>query len=158
MLWFFLLLLLVSFGLVSRADALGTDFSISFRYEISLIVNENPKYLWGGATSEKQGLDCSGVLALAAKRAGGTQRRTTAYRMSLGEAGWDGYAVKVNKRKDLDLVWWTLKEKRPYGHVGIFWGSSSVVHASSSKGVIIESFAGWLVSKMVLVRRLTFGE
>jgi len=153
-----------------KADALGPDYARAFKLELATIIHAHPRYVWGGSESEAKGLDCSGYLFLAARRAGMPVRRTTAIRMAAGESGWTSIPVpELASGRDLDIVWWTLKASRPNGHVGIIWGIGraggrkaaeefQVSHASGSRGVIVEKIRGWIVRKMTAIRRLTIGD
>jgi cell wall-associated NlpC family hydrolase len=124
-----------------------------------MLIEQKPKYTWGGATDPREGLDCSGYLSLAAHRAGLPVRRTTAGRMALGDGGWIGLDVPSESATDLDLAFWTFQERRPDGHVGAFYGGSlRVTHASYRKGVEVEPLADYLKRTLSRVRRLTIGE
>jgi cell wall-associated NlpC family hydrolase len=117
-----------------------------------------PAYLWGGAISERLGLDCSGYLFLAAKRGGLPVKRTTAARMARGECGWTGAAVPRSDADKCDLCFWTFDKSRPNGHVGAFLGKGGpVTHASSSRGVVAAPLKGTLYGALTLVRRLIMG-
>jgi len=151
---------LVSFGYVSKGEAIGYEEAERFRSEVARIVDARPRYVWGGSHSEASGLDCSGMVFLAARRAGLPVRRTTAERMYYGDAGWTGYCVGHNDRQELDLIWWRFKPTRPYGHVGIvFRDRDSAAHASSSRGYTgVSAIAGALLKNISGVRRLNHGE
>ena len=139
------------FGSVSKAEDKRFE---NFEKEITHIIKIRPPYVWGG--SVEKGVDCSGMLYLTAKRAGFPVRRTTSHRMSLGEGGWESLVVNVKGRQPLDLIFWTLKEKRPNGHVGVLYlNIEQVVHASSSKNaVVVQPLEGTLWEKITGVRRL----
>ena len=100
------------------------------------------------------------MLFLAARRAGFPVRRTTAERMFYGDAGWFGYLVRYGEKQVLDLVWWTFKPSRPYGHVGVMWGEhESVAHASSSAGsVTVSRLVGGMRTNISGIKRLGYGE
>ncbi|MFH0821501.1 MAG: NlpC/P60 family protein [Pseudomonadota bacterium] len=142
-----------------EAHALGPDYSSAFKRELRIIMEARPKYLFGGSTDERAGLDCSGYLFLAARRAGMPVRRTTARRMALGEGGWHGREIPLSRANDLDLVWWTLHPNNPSGHVGVFWDDRRhAAHASSTRGVVVDRLIGILKKSITKVRRLTLGE
>jgi hypothetical protein len=111
---------------------------LAFEEELDRIIERRPKYVWGGSEDESKGLDCSGMLFLAARRAGVPVRRTTAVRMAAGESGWTHIRVSRGEHDHLDTVWWTLKPGRPCGHVGVVWRDQDrVAHASSSHGATV---------------------
>lgn len=146
----------------------AADLKRAFEKELIVIIDKHPAYVWGGCESEEKGLDCSGYLFLAAKRAGIPVKRTTASAMYYGQGGWDAHHVKgwLDNGDHCDLVWWTWKTKdgtakphRPYGHVGVFLigkksGLIEVTHASGSKGVVLEPLKGSLITDMAGVKRL----
>jgi hypothetical protein len=154
---FWLLLSLAFFGSVSRVEAMGPEYQKAFERELRRIIDRNPRYVWGGSMSEKQGLDCSGYLFLAAHRAGLPVARTTAARMMIGENGWIGISVPLNISKQLDLVGWTFK--RQFDHVGVLWHDNRhVSHASSRRGVVVDDLKGTLRSNITRIRRLSIGD
>lgn len=182
-LWFWLPLFLVWCGWPFRAEALDFAYEKAFKLELATIIHARPKYLWGGCSHESTGLDCSGYLFLAARRAGMPVRRTTARRMALGESGWAGRTIPLEAVRELDLCWWTFKPTRPDGHVGAFWKplqrqamtqsprdshavSSAkkmgeqvlqVTHASPRRGIVVDRLRGRLKTSLTKVRRLTLG-
>jgi cell wall-associated NlpC family hydrolase len=131
-----------------------------------IIIDKKPKYLWGGSESEEKGIDCSGYLYLAAKRAGIPVHRTTAIQMEAGLAGWKNKKILLDEAEELDLVWWTWKDKpnRPHGHIGVFLinnrGSKllEVSHSSTSKGVVVQQLRGGLLRDISSLKRLTIGD
>jgi cell wall-associated NlpC family hydrolase len=139
----------------------------SYEREIRHIVKQNPRYVWGGASSEDSGLDCSGFLFLAAKRASiPGVGRTTAYNMARGLSGWIGVNVQLRDVDPADLVFFTFKPKpgkqlRPDGHVAtMLLGSKSrlpeFAHASGTKGVVSVPPFGF--RDISTIRRLTIGD
>jgi len=129
-------MLLVPFS-CSDAVALNSELMAAFERELTWIVAQSPPYTWGGSVSEEKGLDCSGLIYLAARRAGipGVMR-TQSYRMAIGADGWSGYDLVYNDAGHCDMVFWTYTPDRPTGHVGALLhrhGSQMVAHASSSK-------------------------
>ena len=84
-------------------------------------------YRYGGA--DKRGFDCSGFTQTVYKNAFSIQLpRTTETIAKLGR--------KISKRKlkPGDLVF--FRPSRRYRHVGVFIGSNSFIHSSTSKGII----------------------
>ena len=146
--------------------ALAPQYETALKQNLWLIIWKHPKYTWGGAESEEKGIDCSGYLYLAAKRAGIPVRRTTAIQMESGLAGWTGKKVTLDDAGELDILWWTWPSSphRKHGHVGFFLvnnrGSKllEVTHSSSSKGVIIQQLRGSLLRDISSIKRLTIGD
>jgi hypothetical protein len=170
---FFVFQILLFPFLGSTCEALGPLYTRNFRSELKAIIDVHPRYQWGGSESERKGLDCSGYLFLAARRAGLPVRRTTSHRMARGESGWDSVAVARDSIKPCDMVFWTFKERRPDGHVGVIWSACkrnysqneddrrdacpTVTHASSRRGVVIAVLRGYLKRRMSKISRLTIG-
>ena len=93
--------------------ALAPQYETALKQNLWLIIWKHPKYTWGGAESEEKGIDCSGYLYLAAKRAGIPVRRTTAIQMEAGLAGWTGKNVTLDDAGELDILWWTWPTSPP---------------------------------------------
>lgn len=87
-------------------------------------------YAWGG--NDRKGVDCSGFVTQVFLRSLDISLpRTSQQQME--------YCRPVD-RKDLlpgDLVFFTVRGGDRVGHVGIYIGNGQMVHASSSKGVVI---------------------
>lgn len=110
-----------------------------------------------------KGVDCSGYLFLAAKWAGiPGVTRTTSQRMAMGFGGWIGRNIDFTEADECDLPFWTFKQHRPCGHVGMFLrdlhGMPGVTHASSKRGVVFDDLTGPLLRNLSKVRRLTIGD
>jgi cell wall-associated NlpC family hydrolase len=130
-----------------------------FARQLEQIIDANPRYRWGGAESVRQGLDCSGYLYLAAKRAGIPVQRHTALGMFHGSGGWLAVDIPRSAARDLDLVWFTLKVTRPHGHVGVFWDDNEhFTHAGRSRGVVVSPVDPYWTDKVSGVKRLTIGD
>ena len=92
-------------------------------------------YLWGGST--RHGIDCSGLVMRVYQGVGIELPRTTREQIRAGER------VNSNKLRFGDILFF---KGRSYGkkgealHTGLFLGEGRFVHASKSRGVIIESF------------------
>lgn len=159
---FALILLMIS---SVSGHCLSPQYVHSFRSNLQIIIDRNPSYLWGGSTTEDQGLDCSGYIYLAARRSGLPVKRTTAVVMEKGLQGWISNKVRLEECAELDLVWWTWKSApaRIHGHVGVLLinrrsGLLEVTHSSSKKGVIIQPMNGTLLRDMSSLKRLSIGD
>ena len=126
-----------------------------------MLLDKSPKYVWGGSESYEKGLDCSGMLFFACRRAGLLVSRTTARNMALGRCGWDGVDIELRDYEELDIPFWSWRDHpdRPDGHVGIFFGWKNgwpaVVHASQSRGrVVQDELKGVFLKDMTKIRRL----
>lgn len=89
------------------------------------------KYKYGG--TNKKGVDCSGLVMQAYKNA-------CDIKLPRSSREQHRYCTGIN-RKDLikgDLVFFaTGKNKKTVTHVGVYIGNGEIIHASSSKGVIV---------------------
>jgi hypothetical protein len=162
---FHLMMVCVMWLASSNCYGLGDCYSLSFRKNLWLIIDRHPVYSWGGAESEKNGVDCSGYLHLAAKRSGIPVKRVAAFQMRHGAGGWIGKDTDLRNAGELDLVWWTWIDKphRPHGHVGVFLiGRRSelleVTHSSSSRGVVVQELKGIFLRDISAIRRLIIGD
>lgn len=105
--------------------------------------------------------DCSSFISYCFSRAG-----IQLHRLSVEQFIYDGVAANKTELLPGDLVF--SKGKKPYfyketpkgvGHVGIYLGNGKVVHASSSRGVVIEplakslAFKEWRGAKRILSGR-----
>ncbi len=134
---------------------------IRFAVELQKIIDRGAKYLWGGASSESEGLDCSGFLFLAASRAGLPVTRTSSLRMAQGHNGWAGENIKIEDAEIMDIPFFTFagQVNRPMGHCGALFkdklGNLTLAHASSAKQrLVVVPLAGTLLRDLTLVRRL----
>ncbi|MCH5319555.1 MAG: C40 family peptidase [Paramuribaculum sp.] len=92
------------------------------------------KYLYGGNT--KSGVDCSGFVLQVFNNALGIQLPRTS-------ADQGAYCSPVS-RKDLvvgDLIFFVTMGGNRISHVGMYVGDDNMIHASSSKGVIVSSLS-----------------
>lgn len=142
---------------------MALHYQRSLKRQLDFIVAKHPYYRWGGAENLERGLDCSGYLFLAAKwSAIPGITRTTALRMSLGLGGWTGKDLPPDDADECDLVFWTIKESRPNGHVGAVLrnhgAGRKVTHSSLKRGVVLEDLKGPLFPNLTKVRRLTIGD
>ena len=88
-------------------------------------------YCWGGES--KDCADCSGFVMEVYKKAGVLLPRTAAEQYKIGKY------IPINDAKTGDLVFFQKGNK--ISHVGIYVGNNSILHASSSSGVIIQDLA-----------------
>lgn len=88
-------------------------------------------YLWGGTTT--RGFDCSGFVSYVYQKEGlMTQRLTT--------DGFYAKAKKVTTPKVGDIVFLKNTYRVGLSHMGIYIGDGKMIHASSSKGIAVDSF------------------
>ena len=86
-------------------------------------------YVWGGSTPK--GFDCSGFVQYVFNQHGITLPRTTTEQYKVGS-----YVSKSNLKAG-DLVFLQNTYREGISHVGIYVGDGKMIHASSSKGVVI---------------------
>lgn len=105
-------------------------------YSPDKIIAEGKKYIGtkykAGGTSPK-GFDCSGFVGYTVKRSTGISLPRTAAQMFK-----TGSFVSKNNLKKGDLVFFSTTKKGA-SHTGIYVGDNNFIHASSSKGVKIDS-------------------
>lgn len=88
-------------------------------------------YLWGGTTT--RGFDCSGFVSYVYQKEGlMTQRLTT--------DGFYAKAKRVTTPKVGDIVFLKNTYRVGLSHMGIYIGDGKMIHASSSKGIAVDSF------------------
>lgn len=90
-------------------------------------------YVWGG-TSPK-GFDCSGFVQYVFNQSGIQLPRTTTEQYTVGT-----YVPKSSLQPG-DLVFLQNTYRQGISHVGIYVGDGKMIHASSSKGVVISSLS-----------------
>lgn len=105
------------------------------------------KYLYGGETTA--GFDCSGYIQYVYKQEGQTVPRTTSQMANFGTA------VSYANAKPGDVIILDLKNSKPTTptHAGIYLGNGQFIHASYSRGIVIQavSLLDW-DQKIVSVR------
>jgi len=119
-----IILLLNSCGASKRA---ATTKTTKAKLETQFQLYKGVPYRYGG--TDKRGFDCSGFTQTVYKNAFSIQLpRTTKTIAKLGR--------KISKRKlkPGDLVF--FRPSRRYRHVGVFIGSNTFIHSSTSKGII----------------------
>lgn len=122
--------------------------------DIDTVISEAKKvigtpYLWAGSTPA--GFDCSGFVYYSFKQAGyDISRHTASSFYSIGE--------KVTAPRKGDLVYFaTGSDKGKINHMGIYLGNNEFIHASSSKGVMINNItSNYYANNLVGYNRLDF--
>jgi uncharacterized protein YgiM (DUF1202 family) len=90
-------------------------------------------YVWGGTTPK--GFDCSGFTQYIFRQSGITLPRTTTEQYQIGT-----YVSKSNLKPG-DLVFLQNTYRQGISHVGIYIGDGQMIHASSSKGIVISQLS-----------------
>jgi len=114
------------------------------------------KYLWGGATNPKLGLDCSGFVNYVSNHFDIDVPRTAAQFTDLG------MEVKIDSAKTGDLILFkgTNARSKKVGHMGIVVNNGTegleFIHSSSGKktGVHISELAGYYKQRLVKIIRI----
>lgn len=91
------------------------------------------KYVYGGA--DPKGFDCSGYIMYIFKKHGASVPRTADDQYDVGRKVADGKSLVKG-----DLVFFS-EDRREITHVGLYLGNGSFIHASSSKGIRIDSLS-----------------
>lgn len=109
----------------------------------------NYKYVSGG-TSPQTGFDCSGFTYYVYKNFGITLSRTSTAQAS------NGVAVSKSNLQAGDLVIFNNSSNTAIGHVGVYIGGNTFIHAAnSSKGVITTSLSdSYYSARFVTARRI----
>lgn len=103
-------------------------------------------YQYGGTTNN--GIDCSAFVKNVFKNIGFELPRTA-------EEQYD-FTKKINRNlaKEGDLIF--FKRRQKIFHVGIYLGNNQLIHASTSKGVIIQDLDdNWIKSNLYAFGRIT---
>lgn len=105
------------------------------------------KYVSGG-TSPSTGFDCSGFTYYVYKHFGITLNRTSTAQIQ------NGTAVSKSNLKEGDILIFNNSANTAIGHVGIYIGGNTFIHAAnSSKGVITTSLSDSYYSKRYVAAR-----
>ena len=111
-------------------------YKTNIKQNINIDVDKylNIKYIWGGNNPDK-GLDCSSLVQHIFEDNNISLPRTTKYQSK------KGISVNFNKIKKGDLLFFSKKyDLKTIGHVAVYLGNDSILHATSSKGVRISTF------------------
>lgn len=104
-------------------------------------------YRAGGTTSA--GFDCSGFVQFVLK-----QHNISVPRSSIAQAGF-GTKLDKNELRAGDVVIFSNTYRKGPSHTGIYIGDGNVIHASSSKGITIDSiYSGYYLNHYSYGRRV----
>jgi len=101
-------------------------------------------YRYGG--TDTSGFDCSGFVATVLKELGHSPPRTASQMYRWAKP------VPLDSMRPGDLLFFDYF-KKPVGHVGIYLGDGLMVHASSKRGVVVDSLR-WHRKHLVGVGRV----
>lgn len=122
-----------STGIAPSAGALSGSTSRASQIVATAKKYIGVPYLWGGTTPK--GFDCSGFVQYVFNRHGISLPRTTTEQYKVGSY------VSKSKLKTGDLVFLQNTYRQGISHVGIYVGDGKMIHASSSKGVVISDLS-----------------
>ncbi len=145
-LWFHAILLL-TFGCSPRLSNADSDLIKKYEQKLGTTISKPAKSIalyrhideWWGTPYKlgnlsKKGVDCSGFTFITYKEV---------YGKEIPRKSMDQFAAssKIPKRKlkEGNLVFFNIEEKNKVSHVGIYLKNGKFVHASTSKGVRIDS-------------------
>jgi hypothetical protein len=115
----------------SSQGVLTTDECIEF----GLILRKYLGKPYKGNSKYQQGMDCSGFTSTVFKEFNGTILPRTA-----ADQAKTGDEVHVRRLQYADLVFFRI-ERGKISHVGIFIGGGEFIHASESRGVVIDNMS-----------------
>lgn len=102
-------------------------------------------YKWGGQSMD--GVDCSAFVGNVYKAVGISLPRTSTQQ-------YESISKKVDNPKVGDLVFFTFTSS-PISHVGMYVGNNKFIHASTSRGVIVQNLEDKPYSqKLVGIKRV----
>lgn len=109
-------------------------------------------YLWGG--NGPASFDCSGLVVYVLKQQGQSSRRNS-YQMSL-DTKWREVSFANMRPGDLMFFDTRADKSAPIGHVGIYAGNGTMVHASSGSGKIVMAgvTSGYFRERFRIARRV----
>ena len=122
-----------STGVTPSAGALSGSSNLASRIVSTAKQYIGVPYVWGGSTPN--GFDCSGFVQYVFRQHGISLPRTTTEQYQIGT-----YVTK-SKLQVGDLVFLQNTYREGISHVGIYVGDGKMIHASSSKGVVISDLS-----------------
>jgi len=122
-----------STGVTPSASALNGTSSTASKIVATAKKYIGVPYVWGGTTPS--GFDCSGFTQYVFRQHGVTLPRTTTEQYKIGS-----YVSKSNLKVG-DLVFLQNTYRQGISHVGIYVGDGKMIHASSSKGIVISDLS-----------------
>ena len=134
-----------STGVSPSASALSGGSGIAQKIITDAKAYIGTPYLWGGTTPK--GFDCSGFVQYIYKNNGISLPRTTSQQWKVGTY------VSKSDLKPGDLIFLQNTYREGVSHVGIYIGDGKMIHASSSKGVVISSLSTSYYTKHYLGAR-----
>ena len=91
-------------------------------------------YKFGGKT--KSGVDCSNFSCELLRT---VYNFPKSYYFSSSKLAQQGKKIQINDAKEGDLVFFSINQNSKISHVGIYLSNNKFVHASTTKGVLINS-------------------
>lgn len=122
-----------STGVTPSANALSGGTAVRSRIIAEAKKHLGTPYVWGG--SKPGGFDCSGFVQYVLKQNGISVPRTTEQQAAVGTA------IQKSQLLPGDLVFLQNTYREGISHVGIYIGNNQMIHASSSKGVVISNLS-----------------
>lgn len=133
-----LLLVLSLSGCLSSSQQQDSKKEVSICEELEKAAKSHKgyPYVWGSATEEGGGFDCSGFVYSTFKKINKPLPRTTSRKYWLM---FDTEPVNWKDGKCGSLVWWSIN--RPYGHIGILLEPPTFWQSGTSTGPVSNSFS-----------------
>ena len=122
-----------STGITPSAAALKGQSGIAQQIITNAKKHLGTPYVWGGTSPG--GFDCSGLVQYVFRQSGISLPRTTTEQVKVGT-----YVSKSNLKPG-DLVFLQNTYRQGVSHAGIYIGNGQMIHASSSKGVVISNLS-----------------
>ncbi len=105
-------------------------------------------YRWGG--NDRQGIDCSGLAVQLYKEVFHYKLPRNAAKQRVL-----GYAVRAPYLKAGDLLFFRFKTDEGTEHVGVYLGHGHFIHASQTRGVVIERLSNpYYRRHLIVIRRI----
>ncbi len=107
-------------------------------------------YKYGGKT--KSGVDCSNFTCELLKT---TFSFPSNFYFPSSKLAEQGKKIDLNAAKEGDMVFFSINQSSKISHVGVYLANNKFIHASTSKGVIINSLnEEYYKKRFVFIRRL----